>query len=92
MLRADVCTDIPQNLNPGQDTREQTTKRTHERRHEGTHEGAHQHRPTNQPATHATNQPPPSVTHTLSARARPPLGTDRTDIRVGVSFFWKTLT
>ena len=45
--------DLTQNLNPGQDTREQTTKRTHERRHEGTHEGAHQHRPTNQPATHA---------------------------------------
>ena len=53
-----VHTNLNQNLNPGQDTREQTTKRTHERRHEGTHEGAHQHRPTNQPATHATNDPP----------------------------------
>ena len=42
-----------QNLNPGQDTREQTTKRRHERRHEGTHEGAHQHRPTNQGAEDA---------------------------------------
>jgi hypothetical protein len=83
MLRADVCvcyscTDIPQNLNPGQDTREQTTKRTHERRHEG----AHQHRPTNQPTsqhththTQPTNQPPPSLTRSapeLVGRQDPP--------------------
>ena len=31
-----------ENLNPGQDTREQVTKRTHECRHESAHEGTHQ--------------------------------------------------
>ena len=57
--------NYPQNLNPGQDTREQTTKRTHERRHEGTHEGTHQ-RKTNQPTSHS-NLPAPPHSHTRSA-------------------------
>jgi hypothetical protein len=73
MLLVPPSDDSIQNLNPGQDTRQQTAKRTHERRHEGTHERTrrrtpanHQHRPTNQPTSHTRNQPtkpPPRHSH-----------------------------
>jgi len=66
MLCVCVCVS-PQNLNPGQDTREQTTKRTRERRHEGTHERRRTphtstDQPTNQPHTQPTNPPRQSLT------------------------------
>ena len=78
MLLVPPSDDSIQNLNPGQDTRQQTAKRTHERRHEGTHTRrrtpAQTNQPANQPHTQPTNQTPPPVTHTLSARARRPAG------------------
>ena len=73
------CPQRYQNLNPGQDTREQTTKRTHNadtKAHTKAHTSASRktNQPTNQPArTHASNKQPQPPPHS-DTRARRPAG------------------
>ena len=54
-----------QNLNPGQDTREQTTKQTTTQTRRHTHEGTHQ-RKTKQPTSHTRDATPPLICCMLS--------------------------